>query len=308
MVQFMKKIPAGTFLVPMLLSALLYTIWPDLLQIGGVTEAFLGGGNMNFIIGLITFCSGVGIKTKSIGQLLKRHGVLLVVKLVLTVALGLGFVALFGQEGIFGVSALAFIVTITSINAALYVSLVDDYGSEVDQAAFGIISIYTIPVVPVFIYALQGTAGIDLMPVVNILIPLILGIILGNLDPEFRDIFGSGVSLLIPVIGWKTGQTLNLLDVLQSGFMGIVLAIVFYVLMSPLVFTDKKLLNHNGVVPMSMNAVAAFSSSFPAIIAQTTPAVEPYVASATAQVLAVSLVTVFVTPIFTKRLYEQDKM
>lgn len=303
MVQFMKKIPAGTFLVPMLLSALLYTIWPDLLQIGGVTEAFLGGGNMNFVIGLITFCSGVGIELKSVGQLLKRHGLLLFVKLVLTVVLGLGYVALFGQAGIFGISALAFIVTITSINSALYVSLVDDYGTGVDKAAFGIISIYSIPVIPVFIYALQGTAGIDLMPVVNILIPLVLGIALGNLDPDFKKMFGSGVSLLIPVIGWKIGQTLNLVDALQAGFTGIILALLFYVLMSPLVLVDKKLLKNDGVVPVSMNAVAAFSSSFPAIIAQTNPAVEAYVTSATAQVLAVSLVTVIVTPLLTKKLF-----
>lgn len=199
----MRTVPAGTFLVPMLLSALLYTVWPDLLQIGGVTEAFLGGGSMNVIIGLVTFCSGIGIELKSIGQLIKRHGVLLVVKLLLTTGLGLGYVALFGQEGIFGISALAFIVTISSVNAALYVSLVNDYGTKVDSAAFGIISIFTIPVVPIFVYALQGTAGIDLSPVLNILIPLILGIILGNLDPEFRDLFANGVGLLIPIIGWK---------------------------------------------------------------------------------------------------------
>lgn len=131
----MRTVPAGTFLVPMLLSALLYTVWPDLLQIGGVTEAFLGGGSMNVIIGLVTFCSGIGIELKSIGQLIKRHGVLLVVKLLLTTGLGLGYVALFGQEGISGISALAFIVTISSVNAALYVSLVNDYGTKVDSAA-----------------------------------------------------------------------------------------------------------------------------------------------------------------------------
>lgn len=303
----MKKVPAGTFLVPMLLSALLYTIWPGLLQIGGVTEAFLGGGSMNLVIGLITFCSGISIELQSIGQLIKRHGLLLVVKLVLNIALGLGYVALFGQEGIFGISALAFIVTITSINAALYVSLVNDYGTKVDSAAFGIISIFAIPVVPVFIYALQGTAGIDLSPVFNILIPLVLGIVLGNLDPDFRDLFANGVGLLIPIIGWKIGQTMNLVDALEAGFTGIILAIIFYIVMYPLVAVDKYVLKNDGVVAASMNGVAAFASSFPAIIAQTAPVVEPYVASATAQVLAVALVTVIATPILTKKVYESKE-
>lgn len=303
MVKFMRSIPAGTFLVPMLLSALLFTISPGLLQIGGVTEAFLGGGNMNFVIGLISFCSGIGIELKSLIQLLKRHGVLFVAKLILSVALGLGYVALFGQEGIFGISAVAFIITITSVNAALYVSLVDDFGTPIDKAAFGLISIFSIPVVPVLVYSLQGTAGIDLSPVINILIPLVIGIILGNLDPNFRDIFSGGVSLLIPVIGWKIGQTLNLMNALQEVFIGLVLAIIFYVVMSPLVLVDTKLLKNDGLVPISMTAVAAFSSSFPAIIAQTNPELQPYVTSATAQILAVSLITAIVTPMLTKKLY-----
>lgn len=303
MVKFMRSIPAGTFLVPMLLSVLLFTISLGLLQIGGVTEAFLGGGSMNFVIGLISFCSGIGIELKSLIQLLKRHGVLFVAKFVLSVALGLGYVALFGQEGVFGISAVAFIITITSVNAALYVSLVDDFGKPIDKAAFGLISIFSIPVVPVLVYSLQGTTGIDLSPVINILIPLIVGIILGNLDPDFRDIFSGGVSLLIPVIGWKIGQTLNLMNALQEVFIGLVLAIIFYVVMSPLVLVDTKLLKNDGLVPISMTAVAAFSSSFPAIIAQTNPELQPYVTSATAQILAVSLITAIVTPMLTKKLY-----
>lgn len=307
MTKFMKRIPAGTFLVPMLLSALLYTIWPNLLQVGGITEAFLGGGNLNILVGLAIFFSGVGVDIKSIPQLLKRHGVLSLLKLVLTVVLGLGYIALFGQEGIFGISALAFVVTMASANSALYVSLVDDYGTGIDKAAFGMINVFSIPVAPVLVYALQGSAGIDLMPVVNILIPLVLGVVLGNVDPGFRDIFGGGVSLLIPIIGWKIGQTLNLIDAVQEVFVGILLVLLFYVLMSPLVFTDTKLLNNDGVASTAMNAVAALSSSFPAIIAQINPGLDAYVSSASAQVLAACLITVFVTPLLTKKMYEMNE-
>ena len=307
MVKFMKRIPAGTFLVPMLLSALLYTIWPEMLQVGGITEAFLGGGNLNFVIGLVTFISGVGIDIKSIPQLLKRHGLLSLLKLILSVGFGLGYIALFGLEGIFGISALAFVVTMASVNSALYVSLVKDYGDEVDQAAFGMINIFSIPVVPVLVFAIQGSAGIDLMPVVNILIPLVLGIVLGNIDTGFRDIFGGGVSLLIPVIGWKIGQSLNLVDAVQEVFLGALLVLLYYVLMSPLVFADQKLLKQDGVAPMALNAVAALSSSFPAIIAGINPELQAYVTSASAQVLAACLITVIVTPIITKQIHETNK-
>ena len=42
MLKFMQKIPAGTLIVPMLISALLATFWPTLFHIGGITQDFLG--------------------------------------------------------------------------------------------------------------------------------------------------------------------------------------------------------------------------------------------------------------------------
>jgi len=42
MLNAIKKVPAGTFLVPMLVSAFLYTFWPNLFQIGGLTEHIFG--------------------------------------------------------------------------------------------------------------------------------------------------------------------------------------------------------------------------------------------------------------------------
>lgn len=41
MLNAIKKVPAGTFLVPMLISAILYTFWPNLFQVGGLTEHIL---------------------------------------------------------------------------------------------------------------------------------------------------------------------------------------------------------------------------------------------------------------------------
>lgn len=43
MLNAIKKVPAGTFLVPMLTSAFIYTFWPNLFQVGGLTEHIFGG-------------------------------------------------------------------------------------------------------------------------------------------------------------------------------------------------------------------------------------------------------------------------
>lgn len=304
MVKFMNRIPAGTFLVPMLLSAVFYTIWPNLFSgIGGITNAFLGGSGTSFIIGLICFCSGIGINVKTLGKLFKRHGVLLVVKFVLTVGFGLLFISLFGQEGIFGISALAFVVAMCSMNPALYVSLANDFGDDVDKAAIGLVGLFGIPAVPMFIYAISGQGEIDWMPIISTILPLILGMILGNLDKDFSKIFGTGITVLLPLLGWNIGQGMNLIEGLQSGVYGIVLVLVFYLLMSPIVLVDQKLLKNDGVAAMSMNAVAGVSASFPAIIAQVNPGVAPYVTSATTQIVTLAIITIVVTPILVRKLY-----
>lgn len=305
MIQFMKKVPAGTFLIPMLISAFIHTFWPDLFNIGGITQDFLGGSSVNFIIGMITFCSGVGVDIKSVTKLLKHHGVVLLLKVIITIIAGLLYINFFGQEGIFGISALALIVALSSINPALYLSLVSDYGDEVDRGAFGLVGLFAIPALPLFVYAVSGGGSVDWMPIISTLIPLILGIIIGNLDHDSRAFFGTGTSILMPFIGWKTGQGMNLIDALQAGLSGILLAIVFYILMSPLVITDKTLAKSNGVSAMSMNAVAGVSAAFPIIVAAANPGLDAFVSDASAQILTASIVMVIVTPIITKKIYQK---
>lgn len=306
MVKFMNKIPAGTFLVPMLLSALLYTLLPNLFtNIGGITESFLGGGSTGFIIGMLCFCSGIGIDVKKLGKLMKRHGVIIVTKIVITIAVSLIFMGLFGQQGIFGISALAFTVALSSMNPALYISIVTDFGDDIDKAAFGLVGMLGIPALPMFIYAVAGQGEISWVPIISTIIPLILGIVLGNLDKDFVGLFDKAIVVLLPLLGWKIGQGMNLIEGLQSGVSGILLAVLFYVFMSLLVVLDKNGFKNDGIPALSMNSVAGVSASFPIIVAQATPGLAPYVVDATAQVLTASIITVVITPILARKLHDK---
>ncbi|MGO4936771.1 2-keto-3-deoxygluconate permease [Fundicoccus sp. Sow4_H7] len=305
MVSFLKKIPAGTFLVPMLLSALLYTISPNLFRLGGVTEAFLGGTSTNFIIGMLTFCSGLMIDLNQLTSLFKRHGMIVLVKLIIAFAVSLLYINIFGQTGIFGISAIAFTVAMFSMNPAVYIALVWEYGNKEDQAAFALTALFSIPVFPMIVYAFSGRGSIDWMPIVSTFIPLIIGIVLGNIDQEFNTIFGTGVSVLTPILGWNLGQGMNLIEALQSGGSGIILCILFYLLMSPLFIVDKNVLKNNGVVGMSMTTAAGASTAFPAIIAASSPALMTFVPSAVAQILTIAILTVIVTPILTRMVYNR---
>lgn len=143
------------------------------------------------------------------------------------------------------------------------------------------------------------------MPIVSTFIPLIIGIVLGNIDQEFNTIFGTGVSVLTPILGWNLGQGMNLIEALQSGGSGIILCILFYLLMSPLFIIDKNVLKNDGVVGMSMTTAAGASTAFPAIIAASSPALMNFVPSAVAQILTIALITIIVTPILTRMVYNR---
>lgn len=73
MLKSINKIPAGTFLVPMILSAFIYTFWPDLFHVGGLTEGLLSGSGMPFITGALSFFSGTGMKLGALKKVVKNH-------------------------------------------------------------------------------------------------------------------------------------------------------------------------------------------------------------------------------------------
>lgn len=302
MVKFMKKLPAGTLLVPMLLSALLHTLWPDLLHIGGITEDFLGGHGVNFIVGMLTFSSGLIIDLASFKTMLKRHGVLMLVKLILVVPVSLLYARFFGQAGVLGISAVAFTVSMVSMNPAMYISLVDNFGEEVDKAAFAFTGLFSIPVIPVLIYSFNGQGAVDWMPILSTIFPLLLGIVLGNFDPDFRELFDGTVVILLPMLGWSMGQGMNLVTAFQAGFSGIALGVLYYIFTSSIVIFDRRVLKNDGVAAMAMNSVAALSTSIPAILAQSIPELQQYVPSAVAQILMVNLITVFATPAIIRKM------
>lgn len=303
MVNFMKKIPAGMLLVPMVVSALINTINPEFFHIGGITEALLGADSMPFLIGLISFFSGVAIETSNLRILLKRHGVLALSKIIWVIIVSLIYMSLFGQDGILGISAVALTVALSGINPSLYVSIVNNYGNKIDEAAYGIFGIFSAPFLPVLVYSIQGTGNIDWMPVISTLLPLILGILLGMMDSNFRKVFHNGVGLLIPVIGWKIGQGMNLLQVLDSGISGIILTILFYILLIPLITIDRNVLKNDGIVGIGMNATPGTAASFPLIIGLSNPEIMPYMRGAAAQLVTVTIITAFLTPILSKQLY-----
>lgn len=306
MLNAIKKVPAGTFLVPMLTSAFIYTFWPNLFQVGGLTEHIFGGAGTNGIIGAICFASGTGIDLKKIGYALKRQGVLLLAKFVIAGGISLLYISLFGQSGVMGISALAFTITICSINPAIYLSLMQQYGNEQDTAVYGITGLFSIAAVPMIIYGIASGGGMDWTPVISTLIPMAAGVVFGNLDPNFRAFFMPALPGLTFLMGWNLGYGLNLIDALQAGGGGLILAVLFYIINFSMLLIDRFVLKNDGTVGATFMTVAGLSVSTAGLVGAIYPELlGDYVGAAASQVLLVVVVTSVITPFIVAKLANQ---
>ena len=123
---------------------------------------------------------------------LGRSVPLIIVRLVVAYALCALYYVLFGFEGVFGIPFLAVACAITSANAALYMGIISPFGDEADKAGFGIMLICSMPLLPILFLGFYGTSGFGIaqvMQIIALLIPFILGMILGSLDADIRKVF-----------------------------------------------------------------------------------------------------------------------
>ena len=65
--KFLKKIPAGMMVVPMLLGAFINTFFPQVTGIGSFTTAIFTSAGANAAIGIQLFCLGTTLRFREIG-------------------------------------------------------------------------------------------------------------------------------------------------------------------------------------------------------------------------------------------------
>lgn len=307
MINMMRRVPAGTFLIPMIVSMLLYSFWPDLFSIGGPTEAFFTKSGTNYIIGLLVFASGTTVDLHKIGKLLKHQGALVVFKIVLSIVYSFVFLHFFGLEGIWGITGLGFVSVIMSINPAINLSITDTYGDKDDAAIYPFAVIPSLPAIPLIVmsvYISGGLGQVDWTPVISVFFPLVVGIIFGNLDKEFGKIFGAAMPASLILLGWLLGQNMNLFEAIKSGLSGVIVTIIFIVSTMPLMdLFETKILHYEGYSGIGLSTVAGVTTAVPAVVAVALPQVADHVVSATAQVLTATIITNVLAPIVVKRLY-----
>jgi 2-keto-3-deoxygluconate permease len=147
-----------------------------------------------------------------------------------------------------------------------------------------------------------GAAGLSAFKwpaLVAVILPLLLGMLLGNLDRELREFLSRAIPVLIPFFAFALGANLDLAKVWQAGLLGVGLGLAVVVVTGiPLFFADR-LTGGNGVAGVAAASTAGNAVTVPAAIAGVNPAYADAAPQATMLVATSVVVTAIVVPLVT---------
>lgn len=299
-----KRFPGDTIVVPMLIGVLLNSFVPQVLEIGGFfTNAVQGTGAL---VGVFLFFLGASIDIKSTPKAIKKGAVVIVTKVLMSVALGLG-VAFFFNDNFLGLSALAIISAISVANNALYSGIVAQYGDDSDKGAVGITSLSVGPTVTMIALSSAGLASISIWPIIGSILPLILGLILGSCSPWLKKNLSAGVTPSIIVVGFALGCGMSIQQLFQGGISGILLGLITVFVVGVITILADRLTGGSGIAGASISSTAASGVANPAALAAVDPAFALIAPVATAQVAASVIITAFLTPMLTSYVAKQNE-
>lgn len=295
------KIPGGIILTPMLCTAIINTVCPQALLVGGVTTKLFSTYGTQVFIGALLFLAGSQLSVKDVPGALKRGGVLLLGKVLIAVVLTMIYLRLFEAEGILGIPVLAFCITVISLNPGTFLAVASAHGDSIDPPGFGLYNLVVVPTVPALILGVLDGAAFDYMGIVTTMVPFLLGMLLGNLDPDLKKLFGGAIRPMLFFAGCNFGAAVDLLAAVRTGLSGIALSLIYILFCAlGLLLVDKLVLRQPGYAAASLSCVAGASVSMPAIVGEILPQYAPYAQTATAQIACAVVITTVFSCFFTK--------
>jgi 2-keto-3-deoxygluconate permease len=298
-----ERVPGGMMVVPLLIGALMATFIPGTPHFFGSFTGALFSGALT-ILAVFYVCMGATIDIRTTPYILKKGGTLLIVKIAVAAIIGVIFGHILGIEpvsgGFFaGISTLAIVAAMNDTNGGLYMALMGQYGESRDVGAY---SLMTLESGPFLTMVTLGVAGLSAFPwpaLVGAILPLIAGIIIGNLDREIREFLRGAIPVMIPFFAFALGSSLNLDKVWQSGLLGLGLGLAVVVVSGITLFFADRAIGGNGVAGVAAASAAGNAAAVPAIVASANHAYAPAAAHATVLVAAAVIVTTVLVPFVT---------
>lgn len=299
----LDRIPGGMMVVPLLLAATINTFAPDLLRIGNFTEA-LFVKSAGALIALFLLCAGAQINLRNVGTAFAKGATLLAMKWVVGAAVGLIAYMFAGPDGLFlGLVPLAIIAAMTNSNGGLYVAIVGQYGKPEDKAAYSLLALNDGPFLTMVALAIFGAMGFvdgffSLISFISVLLPIVVGMVLGNADEDMRSFLAKGSDMLIPFFAFALGMGIDFNAILNGGGAGVLLGVMTVLLTGTAGFLVFRLFRWNPIVGAAEGSTAGNAVATPMAIATANVAFAPVAQLATIQVAASTVTTAILLPLY----------
>jgi 2-keto-3-deoxygluconate permease len=206
---------------------------------------------------------------------------------------------------ILGLSTLAVMVAMSDTNGGMFLALTSVMGDKDDSGTYVVQSIETGPFLTMLIFVGTGLAVIPWLTMVSVIAPIVAGAILGNLDEDIKDFFGSHEPIIVPFMAFTLGQTINLKAVVTAGAPGVVLGVTVLVVTGFVCILADRLFGGSGVAGAAASSTAGNSAAVPQAVALADPSFAPVAGAATVQVAASVIVTAILTPLLTSWQYKR---
>ncbi len=240
-----NRVPGGLMVVPLFLGMVLNTFFPDLLRIGGFTQALTGVGYPT-VLGMYLFTVGTKMTFRAAPRMLLRGGGILFAKVGTATLFALAIANYFGGS-VLGLSTLAVMVAMSDTNGGMFLALTSVMGNKEDSGTYVVQSVETGPFLTMLIFVGAGLAVIPWLTMLSVIAPILAGAILGNLDDDIKEFFGSHEPIIVPFMAFTLGQTINLRSVVTAGLPGVILGITVVVVTGFVCILADKLLGGSGI-------------------------------------------------------------
>lgn len=295
----MLRIPGGLMLIPLILGSLIGTFAGGALEIGSFTTALFQNSAMP-LIALLIFATGTQVNMRTGGPILATTGTILLMKTIVPATLIVLLGLYVGIDGVLGVSILAMLAAFDNSNGGLWLAYTGQYGDNRDRGAYMASALNDGPFFTLLFLGASGLGDIPLIALVAALVPFLLGVLVGNLDVQWRDVLKPVPNIVIPFFAFALGTGINLAVVVTGGLSGLVLGLLISPITGGLVYLGyRHILRRGGKsgIGFAAGTTAGNAIATPAVVAAADPSFLPYVGTATAQVAACVLISAILAPV-----------
>ena len=156
------------------------------------------------------------------------------------------------------------------------------------------------PMLTMIAMGVGGLADIPIVAMIAAIGPILIGMILGNIDKDLSDFLAPAGSILLPFIGFCLGSGMNLTNIVKGGAQGILLGLVTCLVGGAFIMAcDRFIGRRPGYAGWAVATTAGNAVAVPAVIAATDPSWAAYADIATSQVAASAILTAVLVPFIT---------